>query len=154
VDGNFTEIDGTALGRITHEPESYPTVMLPHQAPHIGLTTSFSDLCPHLSEPLRRAPDVAKRLRIAKAERRATQAMPPPLPPIVKRFERAIELNVASLALHCYDKDPELREYLAANALERTNAMQRLRRLPSSQPAHDLLDALALLPSGGDREFT
>jgi hypothetical protein len=122
-----------------------------HQAPHIGLTTSFSDLCPHLSEPLRRAPGVAKRWRIAKAERRATQAMPSPLPPIVKRFERAIELiNVPSLALHCYDEDPELRDYLAANALERTNAMHRLRRFPSSQPAHDLLDALALLPSGDD----
>jgi len=41
---------------------------LPHQAPHIGLTTTLSDICPLLCEPLLHAPAVGQKRRRALTE--------------------------------------------------------------------------------------
>mmetsp|Transcript_60762 Transcript_60762/g.113608 ORF Transcript_60762/g.113608 Transcript_60762/m.113608 type:complete len:742 (+) Transcript_60762:43-2268(+) len=62
--------------KITRENPLEYGLFLPHKNYDIGLTTFFSDLCPVLRDPLRRAADIGARRRRARAEEPAISSPP------------------------------------------------------------------------------
>eukprot|EP00441_Pelagodinium_beii_P025255 CAMPEP_0197658044 /NCGR_PEP_ID=MMETSP1338-20131121/44995_1 /TAXON_ID=43686 ORGANISM="Pelagodinium beii, Strain RCC1491" /NCGR_SAMPLE_ID=MMETSP1338 /ASSEMBLY_ACC=CAM_ASM_000754 /LENGTH=808 /DNA_ID=CAMNT_0043234543 /DNA_START=24 /DNA_END=2450 /DNA_ORIENTATION=- len=55
-------------GSITRATVEEYGIFLPHRNFQVGLTTTMSDICTHLSEMIQRAPDIAARQRLARAE--------------------------------------------------------------------------------------
>jgi len=61
---------------ITREPLCDYRLFLPHRAPHVGLTTTLSDICPLLCEPLLHAPEVGLKRRRALTEASSRPVIP------------------------------------------------------------------------------